>query len=31
MKIKTAGPATIPPGGRVKAVREAKAEFKLDF
>jgi hypothetical protein len=31
MKIKTAGPATIPPGGKVKAVHEAKAEFRIDF
>jgi hypothetical protein len=31
MKIKTAGPVTIPPGGKAKAVNEAKAEFKIDF
>ena len=31
MKIKTAGPAAIPPGGKVKSVHEAKAEFKIDF
>ena len=31
MKIKTAGPATILPGGKVKSVQEAKAEFKIDF
>ena len=31
MKIKTAGPATIPPGGKVKAVHETKAVFKIDF
>jgi hypothetical protein len=31
MKIKTVGAATIPPGGKVKSVREAKAEFKIDF
>jgi hypothetical protein len=31
MKIKTAGPATIPPGGKVKSVNEAQAEFKIDF
>jgi hypothetical protein len=31
MKIKTAGPATISPGGKVKSVHEAKAEFKIDF
>ena len=31
MKIKTAGPATIPQGGKVKSVHEAKDEFKIDF
>jgi hypothetical protein len=31
MRIKTAGPATIAPGGKVKSVQEAKAEFKIDF
>ena len=31
MKIKTAGPAAIPPGGKVKSVRETKTEFKIDF
>ena len=31
MKIKTAGPATISPGGKVKSVHETKAEFKIDF
>ena len=31
MKIKTAGPATIPPGGKVKSVHESKAEFKIEF
>ena len=31
MKIKIAGPATIPPSGKVKSVHEAKAEFKIDF
>jgi hypothetical protein len=31
MKIKTTGPATIPPGGKVKSIYEAKAEFKIDF
>jgi hypothetical protein len=31
MKIKTAGPATIPRGGKVKSVHEVKAEFKIDF
>ena len=31
MKIKTAGPATILGGGKVKFVHETKAEFKIDF
>jgi hypothetical protein len=31
MKIKTTGPATIPPGGKVKSVQEARTEFKIDF
>jgi hypothetical protein len=31
MKIKTAGSATIPAGGKVKSVHEAKAELKIDF
>jgi hypothetical protein len=31
MKVKTVGPATIPPGGKVKSVQETKAEFKVDF
>ena len=31
MKVKTAGPATIPPGGKVKSVHESRAEFKIDF
>jgi hypothetical protein len=31
MKIKTAGPATIPAGGKVKSVHEAKAEFRIEF
>jgi hypothetical protein len=31
MKIKTPGPATIPPGSKVKSVQETKAEFKIDF
>jgi hypothetical protein len=31
MKIKTAGRATILPGGKVKSVHESKAEFKIDF
>ena len=31
MKIKTAGPATIQPGGKVTSVHETMAEFKIDF
>ena len=31
MKIKTAEPATVPPGGKVKSVHEAKTELKVDF
>jgi hypothetical protein len=31
MKIKTAGPATIPRGGKVKSVHEAKADFRIEF
>jgi hypothetical protein len=31
MRIKTAEPATIPPGGKVKSVHETKAEFKIEF
>ena len=31
MRIKTTGPVTIPPGGKVKSVHETKAEFKIDF
>jgi hypothetical protein len=31
MKIKTPRPAMIPPGGKVKCIHEAKAEFKIDF
>jgi hypothetical protein len=31
MRIKTAEPATIPPGGKVKSVHETKAEFKIGF
>ena len=31
IKIKTAGPATMPPGGKVKSVHESKAEFKIEF
>jgi hypothetical protein len=29
MKVKIAGPATIPPGGKIKSVHEAKADFKI--
>ena len=29
--LSPAGPATIPPGGKVKSVHEAKAEFRIDF
>ena len=28
MKVKIAGPATIPPGGKIKSVHEAKADFQ---
>ena len=31
MKIKTAGAAAVSPGGKVKSVQEAKAEFKIEF
>jgi hypothetical protein len=31
MKIKTAGPATIPSGGKIESVHEAKAEFRIEF
>ena len=31
MRIKTAGSATASPGGKVKSVHEAKAEFRIDF
>jgi hypothetical protein len=31
MKIKTAGAAAVSPGGKVKSVLEAKAEFKIEF
>jgi hypothetical protein len=30
MKIKAAGPATIPPGGKIKSVHEAKTDFKIE-
>jgi hypothetical protein len=28
MKVKIAGPATIPPGSKIKSVHEAKADFQ---
>jgi hypothetical protein len=31
MKIKTTGAAALPPGSKVKSVREGKAELKIDF
>ena len=31
MKVKIAGPATIPPGGKIKSVHEVKADFKIEF
>jgi hypothetical protein len=31
MKIKTTEAATIPPGGKIKSVHEAKSEFKIEF
>jgi hypothetical protein len=31
MKVKATGPATISPGGKVKSVHEAKADFRIDF
>jgi hypothetical protein len=31
MKIKTAAPATVSPGGKMKTVYEARAEFKIEF
>jgi hypothetical protein len=31
IKVKVAGPATIPPGGKIKSVHEAKADFKIEF
>ena len=31
MKVKTVGPATIPPGGKVKSVQETKADFRIEF
>jgi hypothetical protein len=31
MKIKTAGDATISPGGKVKSVHESRTDFKIEF
>ena len=31
MKIKTAAPAMVSPGSKIKAVLEAEAEFKIEF
>jgi hypothetical protein len=31
MKIKTAVPATVSPGSKIKSVLEAEAEFKIEF
>ena len=31
MKVKIAGPTTIPPGGKIKSIHEAKADFKIEF
>jgi hypothetical protein len=31
MKIKTAAGATVSPGGKIRSVHEAKAEFKIEF
>ena len=31
MKVKIARPATIPPGGKIKSIHEAKADFKIEF
>jgi hypothetical protein len=31
MRIKTTGPATASPSGKVKSVHEAKAEFRIEF
>jgi hypothetical protein len=31
MKIKTAAPATVLPGSKIKSVLEAEAEFKIQF
>jgi hypothetical protein len=31
MKIKTAAPVAVSPGGKIKSVYEAKAELKIEF
>ena len=31
MKIKTAAPAAVSPGSKIKSVYEAKTEFKIEF
>jgi hypothetical protein len=31
MKIRTASPVTVSPGGKVKSVRETEAELKIEF
>jgi hypothetical protein len=31
MKIKTSGTTAVLPGGKVKAIHEAKAEFRIEF
>ena len=31
MKIRTAAPAAISPGGKVKSVQEAEADLKIEF
>jgi hypothetical protein len=31
MKIKTAGAPEVSPGGKIRSVHEAKAEFKIEF
>jgi hypothetical protein len=31
MRIKTAGPVTASPSGKVKSVHEAKAKFRIEF
>ena len=31
MKLKTAAPATVSPGSKIKAVHESEAEFRIEF